>query len=640
MKIIGILGSSVEGGMFSSFDFNDRKKHLFDFDVMVNYQPLKFSLKEQTTSFDYLTDVPGHLKIVITDLQKLKINNKYIETGNNDKNYLSAFKVKNEFKLSNYQRRNEDLKVNLDSNPMDGKASISINIKVNITKLLTIFTRSIDIVNTILNISTKGNFKQRLLNKAWQEIISDRLFKIIHIHIDLVPATECESWPRIAGEWITRKRYWPPKTVIDQIIKNGFHVVPKCSTNGDPKFEWRISFSKAELTLAEHRNDIQKKCYYIFKSMFKEYLGKSGVISTYYLKTIMMWAMEENPTEYWREDNIGQAVLGLLDDLYQAVHLGYLQNYFIKDQNLLRDKSKDALAQAAKEIAVFRQRVLYIKRQEKVLLTPKARNTPYEYLMSVSQKQFKLYYARVVDILFGIRTSCMQKTVDTCLFNVISSTQAEQRSIWELDCLLYPMINYLEQFLTGQYNNHSPLIKQRIKEMKTQLRFTFIKSTKNFKDYYYKSKDKLERVWSKIRRNPKMFEELDFIAISVQSCLKKLPITNFSINEIQNCVNLAGKAHKQILQHYEEINKIFNVINTKWSNWEHFYTEIVKLTQNGNYKSLIQKYLKEYFDNSIHGELDICINRKFQKKPGEVVELLSIAHDHLEKATVLLEEII
>ena len=61
----------------------------------------------------------------------------------------------------------------------------------------------------------------------------------------------------------------------------------------------------------------------------------------------MMWAMEENPTEYWREDNIGQAVLGLLDDLNQAVHIGYLQNYFMKEQNLLRDKSKDFLAQAA-----------------------------------------------------------------------------------------------------------------------------------------------------------------------------------------------------------------------------------------------------------------------------------------------------
>ena len=223
-------------------------------------------------------------------------------------------------------------------------------------------------------------------------------------------------------------------------------MIPKSSTNGDPKLEWRISFSKAELTLAENRNDIQKKCYYIFKSMFKEYLGKSGVISTYYLKTIMMWAMEENPTQYWREDNIGQAVLGLLDDLYQAVHLGYLQNYFIKEHNLLRDKSKDALAQAAKEITVFRQTVLYIKRQEKVLLTPKARNTPYEYLMSVSQKQFKLYYARVVDILFGNRISCIQESTESCYSSMISNTQ-EPCSRWELDCLFYPVIYFFERFL-------------------------------------------------------------------------------------------------------------------------------------------------------------------------------------------------
>ena len=95
------------------------------------------------------------------------------------------------------------------------------------------------------------------------------------------------------------------------------------------------SFSKAELTLAENRNMVQKKCYYIFKTMFKEYLGQSGVISTYYLKTIMMWAIEQNAVEYRREDNIGKVVLGLLDDLYKAVITGYLSYYLIPHNDLL-----------------------------------------------------------------------------------------------------------------------------------------------------------------------------------------------------------------------------------------------------------------------------------------------------------------
>ena len=69
--------------------------------------------------------------------------------------------------------------------------------------------------------------------------------------------------------------------------------------------------------------------------MFKEYLRQSGVISTYYLKTIMMWAIEQNAVEYRREDNIGKVVLGLLDDLYQALITGYLSYYLIPHNDLL-----------------------------------------------------------------------------------------------------------------------------------------------------------------------------------------------------------------------------------------------------------------------------------------------------------------
>ena len=63
--------------------------------------------------------------------------------------------------------------------------------------------------------------------------------------------------------------------------------------------------------------------------MLNEYFGKSRLIGTYFLKTIMVWAIEENPVEYWKEDNIGQAVLGLLDDLYQTVVTKNLPHYFI-----------------------------------------------------------------------------------------------------------------------------------------------------------------------------------------------------------------------------------------------------------------------------------------------------------------------
>ena len=209
-------------------------------------------------------------------------------------------------------------------------------------------------------------------------------------HIDFVLAINCESWPAIAEEWKTRTRMWPPKCLVDKIVNDGFHVIPKASPGGDAELEWRLSFSKAELTLAGNRTHVQKKCYYIFKTMFKENLTESEIISSYYLKTIMMWATEQNPPEYWREDNIGQAVIGLLDDLYQAVITGYLPHYFIPQNNLLKHIPIKLLNQEADNILSLRKHVMKTNRGE-----PPIPDDQHEVHLSI--KEFKLLKAKYIE---------------------------------------------------------------------------------------------------------------------------------------------------------------------------------------------------------------------------------------------------
>ena len=293
------------------------------------------------------------------------------------------------------------------------------------------------------------------------------MLKSVLVHIDLVPAIECESWPSVAEEWITRKREWLPKPIIDKIVKDGFYVVPKSSPGGDPKLEWRLSFSKAELTLAENRTDVQKKCYYIFKSVVKENLD-SDIVSTYYLKTLMMWAIEQNPPEYWKENNIGQAVFGLLDDLLQAVEKGFLAHYFIKEINLLRDKPSIALHQVASEILFLRKSFMNIDRNKKMFISTKAKNTFYESVMSFPKKTFKKYHSRFVDALFSINASCMQQ----CHAFMDKSRHPYDNNI-EFNCLSYPLFNLVEEFLIEHYSNRSSVIKKHLTQMKNKLQLEF-----------------------------------------------------------------------------------------------------------------------------------------------------------------------
>ena len=267
---------------------------------------------------------------------------------------------------------------------------------------------------------------------------------------------------------------------MNRIIEEGHHVVGKASPGGDPSLEWRLSFSEAELTLAEQRTLIQKKIYYIFKTIFKENLGKSGVISTYYLKTIMMWAMDQNPPEYWREDNIGQAVLGLLDDLYQALLTRNLSHYFMPQLNLLRHISCDILDQEADDLLYFRKNILNINRNEPILLSPNAKGTEYETVMHVSRKKFKAYHAKLIELLSRNGVRCYVKFYKSMFFKSElfkpfqdfkdTLNEVEESRINLMHCFDFPKLDLLEEYLIGQYGNHTDLIKQKIKEEKENVK--------------------------------------------------------------------------------------------------------------------------------------------------------------------------
>ena len=482
-EILGVYGSAMEGGVFSVFNFNSSGDYEFDFDLMVGFGPQPISLNLQQIAFIHLQGYPAHLIIEIPHLKNWDIDFKYLYNKNGT-NYISALKVKEDFTLLNKSGMPENVRVYTDSDPF--QASVSINIEINSTDILSMGPLWKELYDGMLNISDRDEQDQRKLNKTWQDINFDKLFKKIIGHIDLVPSIQCDLWPVTAEEWKTRRRLWPQRSLINKIIEEGHHVVAKASPGGDPNLEWRLSFSKAELTLAEHRTYVQKKCYYIFKTIFKEYLGKSGVISTYYLKTIMMWAMEQNPPEYWREDNIGQAVLGLLDDLRQALVTGNLPHYFIPQHNLLRHVSCDVLEQEAADMFHLRKAIININRNEPILLSSKAKGTEYERLMLVSGKSFKAYHAKYIEFLSKKGVRCFIEYVESifsrindfelnivnghCRDNLKIVTKESRKHL--LQCFYFPKLDILKEYLTELYINHTGLVKDKIKEAKKEIENT------------------------------------------------------------------------------------------------------------------------------------------------------------------------
>ena len=103
---------------------------------------------------------------------------------------------------------------------------------------------------------------------------------------DVVLAISCDGWPSCAREWINRDRNWPQDDLVEKIINNGFHIVPKSSSEGD----FGLSFSYAETTSIENLTELQHKILRSFKAVVKYHQNTWGpnikeILTTYHLKT-------------------------------------------------------------------------------------------------------------------------------------------------------------------------------------------------------------------------------------------------------------------------------------------------------------------------------------------------------------------
>ena len=164
-----------------------------------------------------------------------------------------------------------------------------------------------------------------------------------HMEADVAFALVCDQWPEAAKEWITRPRQhnWPVPELVTKISQQDCHVVAV----GDPTSpfrsqEWRISFLLGEREIVWSFNDVQIQTYIILKSLLKKYLEPLAPdqLSSYHLKTIMFWLIEEEGSSRWFEENLLMCVSDCLAKLQCCTERGIIEHYFYRKNNLLKHK--------------------------------------------------------------------------------------------------------------------------------------------------------------------------------------------------------------------------------------------------------------------------------------------------------------
>ena len=162
----------------------------------------------------------------------------------------------------------------------------------------------------------------------------------ICLSIDRVPAMFVHDWPNIAGEWVIRERLWPTLSLVKEIIAKGCYIVPKpyYGHKGNDILDWRWSFSLAEMIIANARTKEMDLSYLVLKSIFYRYLKPveydDKTLTSYLIKTVLLWQCEENDETWWSERRIVSCISVLLNRLKESFYNKHLPHYFIRDINL------------------------------------------------------------------------------------------------------------------------------------------------------------------------------------------------------------------------------------------------------------------------------------------------------------------
>lgn len=158
---------------------------------------------------------------------------------------------------------------------------------------------------------------------------------------DWVGTIHCPVWPQEANEWRVRRRSngWPSDHTKELVVNSGCYFVTKPHEKRSSDSDWRFSFSGAELILINSWSRVQQYIYHVLRLIKDDIVKRCGrenhgCLKTYHFKTLMLWTCEEKPPEFWKIENICDALKELLCTMIGWMIEKECRNYFIPSNNM------------------------------------------------------------------------------------------------------------------------------------------------------------------------------------------------------------------------------------------------------------------------------------------------------------------
>ncbi|XP_052818092.1 uncharacterized protein LOC128244116 [Mya arenaria] len=179
---------------------------------------------------------------------------------------------------------------------------------------------------------------------------------VIAYHCTMLP-DECQflfrrprpgHWPRPCtlakarrtGVFLVPQGYSDSPSRQSRCRSTALHVIQDDQHYPQSRREWRFSTSMMERLLIFDMNIVQCKTYVFIKILRKTFLKPivGDRLSTFHIKTAMLFTIESYPPAIWRKDNLITCVIYCLTTLRRWLKINYCPHYTISGVNLFSGK--------------------------------------------------------------------------------------------------------------------------------------------------------------------------------------------------------------------------------------------------------------------------------------------------------------
>ena len=130
---------------------------------------------------------------------------------------------------------------------------------------------------------------------------------------------------------------WPQQEVIDEIVKEGFRLVPKTAMlNPVPEKDFILSFSHADVKLISLLPKEARTAYCVLKMCYKscvDTISQGHQLKTYHLKQALLWVAEGRLPDSWIEAGPLQGLRWICDFLLKVLKERWFPSFYVEESN-------------------------------------------------------------------------------------------------------------------------------------------------------------------------------------------------------------------------------------------------------------------------------------------------------------------